>query len=248
VIDSRFIKDRNEVSIKNMDQLMSIPLQISSLNPPNKYMLISGRSRNHYEYEYVFSPIIVFYSKLSEMNQLTTELLKLFPDEKTKQYNTLTNFYPRFNLKLNNMIFFTYDSADVKSNEITCMALPYCIQKTKSKFKIPIEFDAIRSTCSTQDDVQKCANSNILSDKIANKKLCRWNRDESVCEVNPIKTPELLASTKLDSIEGMYEIIGQEQVYKSFFLGTRRIKTRSKRLFKKCYQKKRSKIRFYKNK
>lgn len=243
VNDSRFIQGRREVSIKDMDKL--IPLQIPIHDPPNKYVLISSGRSQKYEYEYVFSPIIVFYSKLSEMKQLTSELLKLFPDNETKTY-TLANFYPRFNLKLNNMIFFTYDSADVKSNEFRCGGLPYCTQ-SKSKFKIPIEFDAIRSKCSTQDDKEKCANSTILSDKIANKKLCRWNTETSTCDVNPIKTPELLASIKHGSIKEMYEIIGQEQVYNSF-LGTR-IKLRSKRFFKKCigrYQKKRSKIRFYK--
>ena len=137
--------------------------------------------------EIIFPPIICFYVNPEDVEQLTTVLLELFPDDMTR-HMTKPHYYTRFNLKLNNMIYFITSGANLRDISYTC------------------------NQCTQANTPDTCSLLNNFSMNVADKELCKWNNG---CEINPIRTPELLLYNH-KMIRNVYQIIGKEAIYIGF--------------------------------
>jgi hypothetical protein len=190
---------------------------------PRTYTRTDGET---YHNELLFSPVFVFYvcsGKIDEMKNLSTLLMQLFP-EIPENKEMEVHYYPRFNFKLNSLLYFSIGDSIEKINQ--CDENQYKIKKYKEgksgkqyQYVIPSEYYEKQATCARHDNEKDCNNSNGFSKEFSNHTLCTWQTDK--CVKNPIYSPHLLTimdftgdyETDILSIKKIYNEIGHPEIY-----------------------------------
>jgi hypothetical protein len=177
-----------------------------------------------YDMESLFDPVLVFYASDREyIKALLEELLRIFPDERTTEW-VLPNFYPRGNVKINNMIYLANGDFGTKYNkkQIKCtfnqdVGRPVCwLNPNYPLGDLPTEYQAIQDTCESRGAKPECDAANRLPLAVSNNKLCKWEEDKC--------TPEKTYSQHLilqdyNSLEQLYGDIGQTAAFERLKAG-----------------------------
>ena len=177
-------------------------------------------SNETYDMEALFDPVIVFYTTDSVYTMmLLQELLTIFPDESTQDW-VLPNYYPRANVKINNMIYIGSGDYINKYGRIKCTvdeSGPKCILNAYDRLlDLPTEYEGIQSRCSEKQEKEQCDASNRFPLAVSNHKLCKW--DEGQCK--PKKTfSQHLIMGRFNSVEDLYKELGQTAVLEKFKAG-----------------------------
>jgi len=183
-----------------------------------------------YDMETVFDPMIVFYINDDEdpdyakkyTRELLQNLLTIFPDETTQEW-VLPNFYPRGNVKINNMIYLANGDFDRKDNEnMKCTypigGEPICeLDPAKGKLlNIPTEYQTIQDSCSRLPPDQ-CNAANRFPLAVSNHKLCKL--EEGQCKPQKTYSQHLLLQDYA-SLKELYEAVDKLPVLERFEAGT----------------------------
>lgn len=149
-----------------------------------------------YESELVYPPGIVFYLQSIYLDRYLSILFSLFPDDKTIDY-TWPHYYPRFNMKINNIIYVAFTGADDKFNSISCdvSTVPaQCSSVQIHNYLLPQEYKDIQDKCSSLS-VDTC-NDNAFSRTISDSTLCKWNPKQNQCERSLSLSPHFLLKAR----------------------------------------------------
>jgi len=185
------------------------PDVISSLSLRDEFgkstFMSNGRE---YKYETVFLPKIVFYpDKNVEIKDLISLLLTLFPEERIGAMIE-PNYYPRFNLRLNSVLFIAMGDADFKNGTVNKLEDHYEVIPNYSYHK-PSEYDELEKTCSSKVTKQECLNQNQLSKRISNQNVCDW---EDTCVPTKQFSSNLIMDFRYPSLEQFYHAIGHSEL------------------------------------
>jgi hypothetical protein len=137
--------------------------------------------------ETVFDPVIVFYTDDKDPDytqKLLGELLRIFPDDDTREW-VLPNFYPRGNVKINNMIYLANGDFGTKFNpRLECKynyfgrhnpgAVCYMDENYKL-LNIPPEYQTIQDSCSSLTPEQ-CNAANRLPLAVSIINYVNWKK------------------------------------------------------------------------
>jgi hypothetical protein len=175
-------------------------------------------SNETYDMEALFDPVMVFYTTDDVYTQmLLGELLRIFPDDITREW-VLPNYYPRANVKINNMIYIgsgdyvrKYGHTECKYNgksDLACM-----LNNPDRLLDIPAEYEEIQSSCERQKEQSDCDAANRFPLAVSNHKLCKW--EEDTCKPKKTYSQHLILDG-LDSVEQLYKKIGQSAVLEKF--------------------------------
>jgi hypothetical protein len=180
-----------------------------------------------YDMESVFDPVIVFYTMENPIytRELLQNLLTIFPDDTTQKW-VLPNFYPRGNVKINNMVYLANGDFNTKSNrKMQCIYRPngpICsLNPNDGKLlNIPPEYQAIQASCSSLPPDQ-CNTANRFPLAVSNHKLCKLEKvgNEEQCKPQKTYTQHLLLQD-YDSLEDLYDAVGQRAVLERLKAGT----------------------------
>lgn len=217
---------------------------------PRTYTRSDGET---YHNELLFSPVFVFYvcsGKIDEMKNLSTLLMQLFP-EIPENKEMEVHYYPRFNFKLNSLLYFSVGDSIEKINQ--CDENQYKMKKyiegksgKQYQYVIPREYYEKQASCARHETEKDCNNSNHFSKEFSNHTLCTWQTDK--CVKNPIYSPHLLTirdftgdnETDILSIQKIYNEIGHPEIYhkllaesRKHLQGKRRKRTHDKKRDKK---------------
>ena len=165
-----------------------------------------------YKTEEEESVIIVFYPAdevpingvYNNVKNLINVLKNLFDDK----YQIPLESFPRFNFRINNVIFFAIGDSTQKIN--------YLFKKINS-ISVRDEYtspkDYINLNCKVYEPIS-CKNYNKITKKIHNHELCKLN-ETNECINNNIYQYNLLINSQLQdyTIEDIYKIVGQENMY-----------------------------------
>lgn len=183
----------------------------------NDYMY-DGKS---YLFEHVFTPTLVCYVPDDRTKNVLDILLRLFSDaDPSFDRFRMPNYYPRFNVKINNMIYIGigegYDKMHFGGKTNPCSddkGRLVCrkVDPEENPYTIPIEYKAIQDQCDTINTKEVCDDVNRLPHIVSHSTLCKWKDD--TCQVNPIFSPNLLVSKKDPSLKHLYERIGQSRLW-----------------------------------
>ena len=194
--------------------------------------------KERYDMETVFDPVIVFYTNDKDPHytqRLLQELLTIFPDETTSKW-VLPNFYPRGNVKINNMIYVANGDFGRKYNtNLQCKFNfsgpgPICSAGPNVPLlDIPTEYQTIQDSCESLDTPDNCNAANRLPLAVSNHKLCKWESEKCkpqktygqhlLLKDNPLdpRNPEYDAQAQdYDSLEQLYDALGQRAVLERF--------------------------------
>ena len=171
--------------------------------------------------EALFDPVMVFYTTDTEYTKmLLGELLRIFPDDITRDW-VLPNFYPRANIKINNMIYIgsgdymsKYGNTECKysgKSNLRCM-----LNDPDRLLDIPAEYEEIQSSCSERYAKDECDAANRFPLAVSNHKLCKW--DEGQCKPKKTYSQHLILDG-LDLVEDLYKELGQSSVFEKFKAG-----------------------------
>lgn len=186
---------------------------------------IKKKINEEYDFETLFDPVMVFYTENTDYTKaLLGKFLEIFPDEVTREW-VLPNYYPRANIKINNMIYIgngdfygKYGNTRCKPSgktpngkiEVTCMLDP-----SERLSDIPTEYEEIQSNCSKRA-ADECDAANRFPLAVSNNKLCKLEKGQ--CK--PAKTySQHLILDGFDSIEDLYKELGQSAVFERFKAG-----------------------------
>jgi hypothetical protein len=174
-----------------------------------------------YDFEALFDPVIVFYTRDSFYTMmLLQELLTIFPDESTQDW-VLPNYYPRANVKINNMIYIGSGDYSAKYGKPKCTvdeSGPKCILNEYDRLlDIPAEYEEIQSSCSEKQEKGQCDTANRFPLAVSNHKLCKW--EEEKCQPKKTFSQHLILG-RFDSVEDLYKELGQTAVLDKFKAGT----------------------------
>jgi hypothetical protein len=187
--------------------------------------------KEQYDMESVFDPVIVFYTMEDPIytRELLQNLLTIFPDEDTREW-VLPNFYPRANVKINNMIYLANGDYGTKFNpRLECKynyfgannpgAVCYMDENYKL-LNIPPAYQAIQDSCSSLTPEQ-CNAANRFPLAVSNHKLCKLEKvgNEEKCKPQKTYSQHLLLQD-YDSLEELYDAVGQRAVLEGFKAGT----------------------------
>jgi hypothetical protein len=188
--------------------------------------------KERYNMETVFDPVIVFYTDDKDPDytqKLLGELLRIFPDDDTREW-VLPNFYPRGNVKINNMIYLANGDFGTKFNpRLECKynyfgrhnpgAVCYMDENYKL-LNIPPEYQTIQDSCSSLTPEQ-CNAANRLPLAVSNHKLCKLEKVGNEEQCKPQKTySQHLLLQDYNSLEELYDAVGQRAVLEGFKAGT----------------------------
>jgi hypothetical protein len=212
-------------------------------------MTISGKSSfigpdsQEYELDTVFYPIIAFYTDCDMYDKDTTQYTKdlinclkdVFSDDNTAEW-TLDHFYPRGNVKINNMVYFTYGDYDdkIKPYENSCKLSGDSIRCDPFANLLPEEYTEIQESCSSQQSEPSCDMSNKPSTAISGDRLCKW--EDKKCKPRHSIPQHIILGDGNQSIKELYHAVGQEDVYNKLMSkngGRRTRRKHKKRLTKK---------------
>uniref|UniRef100_A0A6C0KTD9 Uncharacterized protein n=1 Tax=viral metagenome TaxID=1070528 RepID=A0A6C0KTD9_9ZZZZ len=176
-----------------------------------------------YNIESLFDPVLVFYTSDQEYTKaLLQELLRIFPDERTKEW-VLPNFYPRANVKINNMIYVANGDFGTKYNkQMKCKfnidpGHPVCyLNPNYSLLDLPEEYQTIQNSCESREAKEQCDAANRFPLAVSNNKLCKWESDK--CKPEKTYSQHLLLQD-YDSLEQLYDAVGQRAVLDGFKAG-----------------------------
>lgn len=198
-------------------------------DPNTKEVTIEdGKDINEqYDIESIFDPVIVFYTNDNPIytRELLQNLLTIFPDETTQEW-VLPNFYPRGNVKINNMIYLANGDFGTKSNKkMQCVYRPdgpVCsLNPNDGKLlNIPPEYQTIQDSCSSLTPEQ-CNAANRFPLAVSNHKLCKLEKvgNEEKCKPQKTYSQHLLLQD-YDSLEELYDAVEQRAVLERFKAGT----------------------------
>jgi hypothetical protein len=174
--------------------------------------------------ESLFDPVLVFYTSGKEyVKVLLEELLHIFPDERTREW-VLPNFYPRGNVKINNMIYLANGDYNKKYNtkQIKCTfnidpGRPVCwLNPNYPLGDLPTEYQTIQDSCETKGEKNQCDAANRFPLAVSNNKLCKWEEDK--CKPEKTYSQHLiLQDYKL--LEELYGDVGQSATFERFKAG-----------------------------
>jgi len=180
-----------------------------------------------YDIESIFDPVIVFYTNEDPIytRELLQNLLTIFPDDTTQKW-VLPNFYPRANVKINNMIYLANGDFGTKSNKkMQCVYRPngpMCsLNPNDGKLlNIPPAYQAIQASCSSLTPEQ-CNAANRFPLAVSNHKLCKLEKvgNEEKCKPQKTYSQHLLLQD-YNSLEELYDAAGQRAVLEGFKAGT----------------------------
>ena len=185
-----------------------------------------------YDMETVFDPVIVFYTNDEDPHytqKLLGELLRIFPDDDTREW-VLPNFYPRGNVKINNMIYLANGDFGTKFNpKLLCRynyfgpQNPGAVCHMDENYKllnIPPEYQTIQDSCSSLTPEQ-CNAANRFPLAVSNHKLCKLEKvgNEEKCKPQKTYSQHLLLQD-YNSLEELYDAVGQRAVLERFKAGT----------------------------
>jgi hypothetical protein len=186
---------------------------IKSLDGSTTYSYNGGE----YDFEYVFDPTIVLYTtSLEYTRQIVNILLEEFPDEKTTDI-VYPNFYPRFSLKMNNMIYLSTGQSSTKIEDINkdCKLVKKghaVCDKLINVPPLPREYKEIADSCPIRNKEECTRSYSTLSDH----SLCKWNHTQQHCESRKSMSPHfLLDHSHYPSLESFYTDVEQPAVYQS---------------------------------
>ena len=169
-----------------------------------------------FEFETVFDPVIVFYTKDHIYTRdLINILLDVFPDKYTSDI-VLSNYYPRSNVKINNMIYFSNGDYTAKYGKMNCSIDPENGPQCTGVHRIgdlPTEYEEIQDSCSDQKEEKECHAANRFPMAISNHKLCEWKSDQ--CMPNKTYSSHLLLNN-FYSLEDLYNTVGQSTILNEF--------------------------------
>jgi hypothetical protein len=175
-------------------------------------------SNETYDMEALFDPVMVFYTTDTEYTQmLLGELLRIFPDDITRDW-VLPNFYPRANIKINNMIYIGSGDYIGKYGNTECKysgkSNLRCIMNNPDRLlDIPAEYEEIQSNCEKQKEQSDCDAANRFPLAVSNHKLCKW--EEDTCKPKKTYSQHLILDG-LDSVGQLYDAVGQRAVLEKF--------------------------------
>ena len=177
-------------------------------------------SNETYDMEALFDPVIVFYTSNTDYTMmLLQELLTIFPDGLTQDW-VLPNYYPRANVKINNMIYIGSGGYINKYGRIKCTndaSGPKCILNAYDRLlDLPTEYEEIQSRCSEKQEKEQCDAANRFPLAVSNHKLCKW--DEGQCKPKKTFSQHLILG-RFDSVEDLYKELGQTAVLEKFKAG-----------------------------
>ena len=200
-------------------------------NPNTKEVTIEdGKDINEqYDIESIFDPVIVFYTNDNPIytRELLQNLLTIFPDDTTQEW-VLPNFYPRANVKINNMIYLANGDFVTKSNrKMQCVYRPdgpVCsLNPNDGKLlHIPPEYEEIQSSCSSRKGALQCNAANRFPLAVSNHKLCKWEKvgnEDGQCKPQKTYSQHLLLQD-YNSLDELYDAMGQRPVLNKFIYGT----------------------------
>lgn len=176
-----------------------------------------------YEFETLFDPVIVFYTSDDDYTKrLLKELLQIFPDEHTRKW-VLPHFYPRGNVKINNMVYLANGDFGIKAGTDThkfgCVYdedyndQPHCFMHNGTFLDLPVEYQKIQDSCSKQHAKEQCLDANRFPMAVSDHKLCKWESEE--CKPQKVHSQHLLLED-YNSIEELYNAVGQSTVLDRF--------------------------------
>ena len=205
---------------------MGTPLQSSTFTLDGTTK--DGKEINEqYDIESIFDPVIVFYTNEDPIytRELLQNLLTIFPDDTTQKW-VLPNFYPRGNVKINNMVYLANGDFNTKSNrKMQCIYRPngpICsLNPNDGKLlNIPPAYQTIQASCSSLTPEQ-CNAANRFPLAVSNHKLCKLEKvgNEEQCKPQKTYTQRLLLQD-YDSLEDLYDAVGQRAVLERFKAGT----------------------------
>jgi hypothetical protein len=182
-----------------------------------------------YDMETIFDPMIVFYTNENPIytRELLQYLLTIFPDETTQEW-VLPNYYPRANVKINNMIYLANGDFVTKSNrKMQCIYRadgPVCsLNPNDGKLlNIPPEYEEIQSSCSSRKGALQCNAANRFPLAVSNHKLCKWEKvgnEDGQCKPQKTYSQHLLLQD-YNSLDELYDAMGQRPVLNKFIYGT----------------------------
>lgn len=178
-------------------------------------------SNETYDMEALFDPVMVFYTTDTEYTKmLLGELLRIFPDDITRDW-VLPNFYPRANIKINNMIYIGSGDYMNKYGRTECKYsgksnLRCILNEPDRLLDIPEEYEEIQRSCSERYAKDECDAANRFPLAISNHKLCKW--DEGLCKPKKTYSQHLILDG-LDLVEDLYKELGQSAVFEKFKAG-----------------------------
>jgi len=161
-----------------------------------------------YEFETVFTPNFVFYTESDAYTKLLLTYLKVvFSDEYSKKNDSVyLDYYPRFNIKINDMIYVSYGDTRNKEREMICEEKDRHY-RCGSRLSLPDEYQEIVDSCHTKRDIITCKQSNKFPKRVSGHELCEWKN--SNCRSKNIFSPALLGNGK-KSIRDLYRQLEQE--------------------------------------
>lgn len=176
---------------------------------------VSDRSNTYtlngeeYEFESVFTPNFVFYTESDAYTKILLTYLKVvFSDEYSKKNDsTYLDYYPRFNIKINNMIFVSYGDTRNKEREMIC-GEQNRHYRCRTHLSFPDEYQEIVDSCHTKTEEKTCKQLNEFPKRVSGHQLCEWKNSE--CRSKKIFSPALLGNGKKTTIRDLYRQLGQE--------------------------------------
>jgi hypothetical protein len=188
-----------------------------------------ARTRNNkdirdevYDFEALFDPVMVFYTMDDDYAQmLLRKLLEIFPDDRTRDW-VLPNYYPRANVKINNMIYIGSGDYMSKYGNPHCAedrspsgtSQLRCIMNHGERLPdIPAEYEEIQSNCEKQKEQSDCDASNRFPLAVSNHKLCKW--DEGQCKPKKTYSQHLILD-RFNEVGQLYDTVGQRAVLEGF--------------------------------
>jgi len=178
---------------------------------------------NEYLFEPVLTPTMVCYVPDTQTKEVLAILLTLFSDDDPLfDRFRMPHYYPRFNVKINNMLYmglgeghdkmhFGAKSNPCRYSEDTGRMMCRKVDPAVNPYTIPVEYKKIQDECVTHLRKETCDDSNRLPFMVSHSNMCRW-KDET-CQVNPIYSPNLLVYKNDPSLQRFYERIGQSRLW-----------------------------------
>jgi len=192
---------------------------------------LTGETKKHkftqepFELETLFDPVIVFYTNDEDYTKmLLKELLQIFPDDPARSDWVLPHFYPRANVKINNMIYLSNGGYNSKYEGITCRrgaSGPECtMENSKKILDLPTEYQDIQSTCSSRQEKDQCHAANRFPMAVSDHKLCKWESEKRECKPHRVYSQHLLLKD-YESLKELYEAVDQGAVLERFEAGAK---------------------------
>ena len=166
-----------------------------------------------YEFEYLVDPIIVFYTTDLEYTRKLIKILKYsFPDSKTESMTAGIDYYPRFNIKINNMVYVSIGNSNDKMDKNKCVNNNgKLICEPDQLPPLPLEYKEIQEKCGLEKNENRCHILNSIPSKISKHSLCQWKENE--CKPRRTLSSHYLIGDK-KSIRNVYEELDQIEVFK----------------------------------